>query len=430
MKKHILFGQEAVLPAALKKYRAQLGDSLWSAMGLLVLNIALQIVVFPLLARLFGESGYGEIQYLSAYLNIFSLSVGAAATLARMTVPLDRRLECNGDFHWILIVASLLGAPVILLICRFGGVWMDTVTAVCYYLLFVLMMLRSYVDVSYKLTLRYRRYFIFYCCVGAGYALGVWLVLKTRIWPLALLPGELFGVMFAYIADGTLRRRALRPSPLFGTAAKAMLLLCLSEGLSYLIANADRLILKFLIGASAVTVYYLATLLGKTMTLITIPLGGVLIGYLTRYEGRLSRRAVKWMLLGSLLCVAVFTCLCVLGGYVMLWLLYPAEFDAVRPFLLVGSLSEVIFFTANILSVILVRFAKKSYQVIINGSFAACFFGIGIPATLYGGLWGFALAIVAANALRWLLCILLAFHWSRKSSDTAAAPVSCENEVV
>lgn len=422
MKKHILFGEGAVLPTMLKKYRAQLGDSLWSAMGLVILNVVAQVAVFPLFARLFGESGYGDIQYLSAYLNIFSLSVGCAATLARMTSPPDRRIENNGDYHWILIAICLLGLPVIFLICRFGGVDMDRITAICYYLLFVAMTFRSYVDVSYKLTLRYRRYFVFYCFVGAGYALGAFLVWKTGIWPLALLPGELFGVLFAYAADGTLRRRALRPSSAFGSVLKVTLLLCLSEGIAYLIANADRLMLKFLIGASAVTVYYLATLVGKTMTLITIPLGGVLVGYLARYEGRLTRRAAKWMLLGSAISVAVFTCACVLGGYLMLWLLYPTEFDAVRPFLLLGSLSEVIFFTANILCVILVRFAKKSYQLIVSGAFAACFFGIGIPATLYGGLRGFALAVVGANLVRLLLCIALGLYWSRKNNKAITDP--------
>ena len=135
------------------------------------------------------------------------------------------------------------------------------------------------------------------------------------------------------------------------------------------------------------------------------------------------------MLLGSIISVAVFTCACVLGGCLMLWLLYPTEFDAVRPFLLVGSLSEVIFFTANILSVILVRFAKKSYQLIISGAFAVCFFGIGIPATLYGGLWGFALAVVGANLVRLLLCIALGLYWSRKK-NAISDPISSENEGV
>ena len=101
----------------------------------------------------------------------------------------------------------------------------------------------------------------------------------------------------------------------------------------------------------------------------------------------------------------------------MLWLLYPTEFDAVRPYLLIGSLCEVIFFTANILSVILVRFAKKSYQLIINGAFAVSFFGIGIPAAIYGGLPGFTFAVLGANVLRLLLCIVFGFWWSRKKNE-------------
>jgi hypothetical protein len=76
------------------------------------------------------------------------------------------------------------------------------------------------------------------------------------------------------------------------------------------------------------------------------------------------------------------------------------------------------FFTANILSVILVRFAKKSYQLIINGSFAVCFFGVGIPAALYGGVLGFALAVVLANLVRLLLCIAIGLYWSHKNRET------------
>lgn len=384
-------------------------------MGLVLLNVVAQIAVFPLLARLFGESGYGDIQYLSAYLNIFAMSAGCAASLARMTAPPERRLENNGDYQWLLTVLCLLCLPVFFLICRFGGVAMDAATALCYYLLFVAMTFRFYADVSYKLTLRYRRYFLFYCCIGAGYALGAFLAWRTRIWPLALLPGEAAGVLFAYLADGTLRRRAWRLSPAFGQVMRVVLLLFLSEGISYLIANADRLILKFLIGSSAVTVYYLATLVGKTMTLITIPLNGVILGYLARYEGSLGRRGARWIFFGSLISFVFFTCVCVFGGYLMLLWLYPAELDAVRPFLLVGSFAQVIYFTTSMITVILARFAKKSYQLIVNGAFGICFFAVGIPATLGYGLWGFSLGVIAANLLRWTLAVLLSAYWARKA---------------
>jgi O-antigen/teichoic acid export membrane protein len=394
----------------IKKYKTQLGDSLWSIMGLVLMNAVMQIAAYPMLAKIFGESGYGDIQYLMAYVNIITVSVGCAANLARMTAPAAERLLSNGDYNLFLLGVALLGVPFTLLVSRFGGVEMDASTTVCYYLLFVGMAFRYYADVSYKLTLRYRRYFVYYLLIGIGYGVGALLVWKTEIWPLALLPGELLGVLYAYVGDGTLRRGGLRPSKRFGWVAKCILILFLSEGISNLIFNVDRLILKLLIGSSAVTVYYLATLVGKTASLVSTPLNGVLIGYLARYDGRLSKRIMKWVMLGSLVCFVLFTAVCTLGGYVALWLLYPAELATAKEFLLLGSLAQVIFFTTSFVTVILIRFASKAYQVIINGVFGVCFFGIGIPATILGRLWGFAVAMVVVNGIRWLTAIVLGWY--------------------
>ena len=402
----------------IKKYKTQLGDSLWSIMGLVLMNAAMQIAAYPVLAKIFGESGYGDIQYLMAYVNIVTVSVGCAANLARMTARAEERVPSNGDYHLFLLGVALLGVPFILLVSRFGGVQMDGVTKGCYYLLFVAMAFRYYADVSYKLTLRYRRYFIYYLLIGIGYGIGAVLVWKTRIWPLALLPGELLGVLYAYLGDGTLRHGGLRPSKRFGWVTKCILILFLSEGISNLIFNVDRLILKMLIGSSAVTVYYLATLVGKTASLVSTPLNGVLIGYLARYNGQLSRRIMKWVTLGSLACFAAFTAVCTVGGYLALWLLYPAELESARDFLLVGSLAQVIFFTTSFVTVTLIRFASKACQVIVNGVFGVCFFGIGIPATLWKGLWGFAVAMVIANVIRWLVAIVLGWYTaSRKGIE-------------
>ncbi len=405
-----------MIASIIKKYKHMLGDSVWSIMGLVLMNAVAQIVVFPLYARKFGDVGYGDLQYLMAYVNVLTVSVGSAANYARMTAPAGERLENNGDYNVFLLLVCLLGLPFTYLVRSFGGVTMDHATYICYYLLFVMMAFRYYADVSYKLSLNYRRYFVYYLCISIGYGVGAFLVWQTGIWPLGLLVGEACGVLYAYIANGTLRRRALRLSPLWRKTFRIILTLFLAEGVANLIFNVDRLLLKFMLGASAVTVYYLATLVGKTVSLVTAPLNGVLIGYLARYDGKLTRRAMRWLVVGSLAAILLFTLFCVLGGYIVLLLLYPSELHAVKDYLFLGSLAQVFYFTTSILMVVLIRFAKKSYQIYINCVFGIGFFGLGIPATLLWGMWGFATAMVAACALRWLTAMVLGFRWVRKST--------------
>ena len=108
----------------IKKYKTQLGDSVWSVLGLVLMNAVAQVAAFPLLARVFGDAGYGDIQYLMAYVNIITVSVGCAANLARMTAPAKERMENNGDYNLFLIGIALLGIPFALLIRVFGGVEM------------------------------------------------------------------------------------------------------------------------------------------------------------------------------------------------------------------------------------------------------------------------------------------------------------------
>ena len=418
-----------MIRALLRKYKSQLGDSVWSICGLVLMNAVAQIVMFPLLRDTYGAQGYGDIQYLMAYVNMVTMTVGTAAGLARMLLPAEERNQNSGDYNIFLLIVSLLGIPFILLIRTLGGVVLDDATTVCYHLLFVAMAFRYYADFSYKITLRYRRYFLYYLLIGAGYGIGVFLAMQTGIWPLALLTGEAMGVLFAYVAESNLRRRGLRPSAHFGAAMRSVGLFCFSEGVGNMIQNADRIIVKMAVGADAVTVYYLATLVGKTMSLITIPLNGVAIGYLMRYDGRLTRRVMHWIALGSLVAVGLFTAICVLGGYIVLLWLYPEDLQSVQPFLWIGSLAQVFYFTTGFITVVLVRFAKKSYQIIINGAFGICFFGIGIPATLMGGLWGFAAAVVIANVIRWLIAILLGYYHTFRDRKGSDGEGSHQNEV-
>ena len=314
-----------MIAGVLKRYKNQIGDSIFSLAGLVIMNAVAQIVVFPLCARRFGEVGYGNLQYLMAYINVLTVSVGSAANYARMVAPAEERVKNSGDYNVFLLLVSLVGVPFTYLVRLFGGAPMDNATYICYCLLFVAMAFRYYADVSYKITLQYRRFFLYYLFIGIGYAIGAVLVWKTGIWPLGLLVGEAMGVLYAYGGSAVLRRRAFRLSPAWRKAFRVILTFFLAEAVANLILNVDRILLKLLLGASAVTVYYLATLVGKTISVLTGPLNGVLIGYLARYEGKLTRRTMRLLTLGSLAAILVFTFVCWGGGYVAVFLLYPAD---------------------------------------------------------------------------------------------------------
>ena len=408
----------------LKRYKTQLGDSLFGILGLVLMNAVAQLLLFPLYAKRFGGEGYGELQYLMGYVNILTVAFGTAAGLSRMTTPTEERCRNGSDYNLFLLVFALLGLPFTYLVRHFTGVSMNAFTYICYYLLFVAMLFRYYADVSYKITLNYRRYFAYYAVIGTGYVLGTLLMWHTGIWPLGLLVGEAMGVLFAYGSEKTLTRGGIFPSPAWRRTLGTVMALFLAEGASNLILNADRLLLGMIDGPTAVTVYYLATIAGKTMSLLTVPLGGVLIGHLARYEGGLSKGAVHKIVLAAFVGVFLFSLLCTGGGALIVRLLYPTEFDTVMPYLPIGSLAEVLYFITGVLTVVVLRFGKRFYQVVINGVFALAFFALGIPATILWGVRGFAFSVALAAMLRFILAVAMAYRSTRLTTNSKTDVVS------
>lgn len=406
---------------SLARYAAPLHDVICVCAGLVLENAALQFLVYPLLAARLGTEGYGNLQYLLAVPNVLSVSLGTALSFARLSAPQEDRRR-NGVYHATLLVFALVFLPLAFLFARQGATAVPTRVAVFYALLCVLMAWRTFAEVSFKLTLRYGRFFLFYAAIGAGFAAGLPLALRFDCWPLCLVFGEAFGIAYAYLCDDTLRRDLAVFGKGDGAIIKGAAVFFLSEGLSHFIFNADRVLLRLLLSGEAVTIYYLATLVGKTTSFVTLPLSSVLMGYLSRYEGGLSRRSVWRILILALFSVLALALLCTLGGEILLYLLYPVQRAAVRPYLLPGSLASTFYFVTTVLTVVLLRFAKRWGQVAVGGVFALCFLGLGIPATRAHGLFGFVCTAVVAGAVRFFVAasLCLAVSLERREDEGRA----------
>lgn len=80
---------------------------------------------------------------------------------------------------------------------------------------------------------------------------------------------------------------------------KSVLILSGTELIAAVILNADRIILQAVDGGTSVTVFYAATLIGKMVSLISMPLNGVIIGHLSKYNGKLKKSTFTKICLGS-----------------------------------------------------------------------------------------------------------------------------------
>lgn len=398
------------------KARRILGDSFFSIFGLVMMNAAMQFALFPSWSRTFGTEEYGNILYLLSYINIPAVSCGTALNYARMVASVRGETK-NGDYNAVWLVLCLIAVPYSLVVTLLH----NGTSFFLFFPLLCLTMIRYYADVEYRLHINYKGYCVYYLLIGLGYLLGVWLSRKSGYWESAMLLGEALGLAFVLIRGTTIRTGFFKTSSALRGCMKSTSILLATNLISNLIFNADRLLLRHLIDGTAVTVYYLATLIGKAMSLVTTPLNSVIMGYLARYQGKATWKMYRALLL---ILLALFVCAtvgCTVATHIVIRLLYPDNYAAVKPLILIASVSQVIYFLTNVLTVVLLRFSAQRYQLYINLCFGISFVACAVPMTLQGGIEGFSAAFLIANLVRLGTGILLGIHALRTQSGEEEA---------
>lgn len=387
------------------KLRAVFSDSVYSIAALVVMNMMAQFAVYPAWSKQFGAEYYGDILYLLSFVNIYAVSVGMALNYARLSDSAKFKTE-NGEYHLILLIMCVVGIPFSFAVKHLSGVPFEPSEVWVFWLLLCATMIRNYADVDFRLGLNYKGYFKYYMVVSVGYALGIFLCRKTGVWEMALLLGEALGVIYVFIRGDYLRKNAFRISGEVRRTVFSCLIMVATHFIMNLIFNADRFLLKAMIGGTAVTVYYLSSLMGKTISLITTPLNSVIISYLAKYKGSFDWKMFCKLLLGIALAAIVLAFGCVIASHILIRILYPESYEMTKEFFAISSVSQVIFFATSVLMVVLLRFAKQSYQLYINLVYATAFLILGIPLTQKGGIWGFSYAILFANMIRMIVSVL------------------------
>jgi len=387
-------------------------DTLWSATGLVLMNVVAQFVVYPYWNRTLGSEIYGNIVYLLAIMNIMAISIGSGINYVRMRQSADSD-TWNRPYLVLLTFGTLLSLTVLLLLNAIGLLHVDNVEFALFCALTVVTMWRYYADVEYRLHLDYKGFFVYYLFIGIGYLVGIGLFRLTGLWPLTLLPGELAGLALV-ACRGTIFRRDGHDG-IVSPALKLTLLLVGSNLLSHLIFNGDRIVLRLFVGGTAVSIYYIASLFGKTMTLISTPLNGVLVGYLAKYDGALTKKLMNKVTVISTVTIALATVACVVASYVVLPLLYPADFEAAEQYLIIASAAQVVYFVGNVLMAsVLLRFSHARNQLIVNVVHGVAFVALCVPLAKVYGIDGFCNILLVVNTMRVVMCIGLAYGEIRR----------------
>ncbi len=371
-------------------------DFIWSIAALVTMNGVLQLFVYPLLNRQLGEAEFGNVLYVLGIVAVFAPSVGLAANNIRLVESREKRV-LNGDL--LLAILPLLAVSGVIFFAVCNGYFSSVSDYAFAALLIVLTTLRYYGDVEYRMTLNYKGYFVYYLVLSLGYIIGALLYPLTKSWMLCFLLGEA-AVWLLLVVKGHIYKPLKKSENTF-SVSKKVFTLAASYLLVNMVLNLDRVLLQHLIDSSTVTVYYVASLLGKTAALLVGPLNGVVIGHLTKGKTKpITKKSFSIVSLAVLLVGAVLFAGISIVMPVFVKLLYPDIYSDVLSVSTLANLSQIICFASSLLLTIMLTFCSERWQLAIQLVYAALFLVLSISFTNSGGLQGFVTASLVANTLR------------------------------
>ena len=403
-----------------EKIKPILNDSLWSIVGLVIMNCCAQFIVYPFWNNVFGVDKYGIIIYFISMINIVATTLGISCGYARIKLS-SERITNNSEFLPILVASGFICVVYVVIISIVNSSDLTVYDSVTYVILCCLILLRYYADVEYKLNINFKGYFRYYLLIGLGYLLGTYLMTITRIWPIALIPGEVAGLSYVFIRGSIFKYDGKASKEKLKSTFRVFLILLSSNFFEQFVFNADRLLIKLAISNTAVSSFYLSTLLGKTLSLVTTPFNGVIAGHLAKYKGKLSLKMMNALSALCILAAFIFAFICTVGSYILLPILYPDSFDLVRGFCFIGNLTQTIFFIANIVAVIMLRFAPIKNQVYIGIVYTVSFLAICVPLTIIGGMNGFYIGLLLSSLTRLLFALGIGYVQVFKQKNRTAS---------
>ena len=391
--------------AEVRRKKAIAANTVYTIAGALVLNGVLQLFVYPRAAAAMGTAAYGNLLYIMALVNILGPSIGQALNNSRLVMRREYPVS-NGDYFAAVLLMSAAGILCSVVYARnsLGG----GLEILLLSFLILLTDFRYYGDVEYRLSLNYRRYFFYYTICGAGYALGYLIGKVTGIWQLIFLTGEAVALCFVAVTGCIFRNVTVR-SPHFPLVMRRGGMLVLSYFVTNLTLNMDRLFLKGSLGEEAVAVYYVVSLIGKTLVLFVAPVNTIVISYLTKDKETVTRRRFLLFAGAGILAAAVFFAGCMLVTPLFIRLVYPQLVTETAPLVPVVTLMQILAMLSAYLFIVVLTYTGAKWQLALQLLHLVILMLLITWMTPGGGLPGFSAGVLIANAIRILLVLTLGF---------------------
>lgn len=392
-------------------------DTLLNIMATAIPLLILQLVTLPIVGATIGGEKYGLVVTMISLFTILSLPFGNVLNNIRLLFDNEyKQQNIVGDFNLLLALSMVVSLFMIIL----GTVYYEGTFSVISIFLMILIssinLLREYLMVSFRLKLNYKGILVNNLILGVGYIVGTGLFYLIGIWQLVFIIG--YGFSLFYIArNSSLLKETFATTKLFKKTSYNSLILFFSSFIKNILTYADKLLLFPLLGPTAVSVYYTASILGKIISMIISPVNGVILSYLTKMDKLGIQAFIKILIVSGVIGLVGYSFTILISPF-LLHFLYPAWAAKSMELIYITSATAILEVMSSVMHPFILRFNNINWQLFINGSHLVVYIISTLSFFYVYGLFGFCIGILIASIYKLLLMVIIfLISSSRKTTE-------------
>ena len=384
--------------------------------GLLVIMI--QIILLPFLSRNTSSVDFGVILTIYGINNAIGLFLGNSLNNLRL-LDSDQNKD-SGDYSSLLV--KVITAAIIIsgVFFYFYGSNLSIAEIIFLIVLSILTVTKNYALVYFRIKIMFNEIFIVnvFCIVGFG--IGMTLHNFLNFWPLIFVLSEGLSVIYLYFRTPILKERPQKSSN-YKKKRNRYIHLASSNFIPSFLTYLDRLLIAPILGANNVSVYFVASVMGKFVAILAGPMNNVLLTYISRVQNKKARSMFLKSLGISVGIIFIGYIIIILTAPIIINILYPVMADEALRYANVANLATIIMVAGKVLNLFILKFCRISFQTIIQASYAIIYVGGAIVLSINFGLYGFAIAALLANIVRYLLMAFVGLRYIQDFQESIVA---------
>ncbi len=370
----------------------------------------LQLIIYPQVAKTLGGDEYGLMLTIYSIWIMISNSMGNVLNnIKLLRYPQYQELEEEGDVSLLLRQWLAAGTAIIFVVINiyFGKFTLLHSTLGC--LVGVLIFLKAYLEVGFRIKLNYGFILVNNILLSIGYLIGFFAFRMTGVWEFIFLVGYLLSALFCEVKTKLLKEPAKKTS-IYAETRKDSYSLAVAAVINNLINYADKLVLYPLMGGTAVSIYYTATIFGKITGMLTGPINSVILSYITRWDKSKAKIFPKVLLAGAVVVTVGYVCTLAISKPILL-LLFPQWIDEVMKIIPLTTVTIMLTVLTSFLQPFVMKYCKMQWQIGISAIGSGSYFVCAMILWKLMGLSGFCIGTIIGCIVK-LIIMIVVFHRS------------------